>query len=398
MPTPSRRLEKIPPYLFTEMARIKREVVAQGHDVIDLGIGDPDQPTPAAVRNALKAAVENPETHRYDETPRGWTPFLQAAARFYQREFGVSLDPANEMCQVIGSKEGLAHLAWAYADPGDTVIVPDPAYPVYKVNALMAGADVYEVPLREEDGFLPRLADIPTDVARRAKLFYVCYPNNPTGAVATPEFYRDLVAFCRDHDVLAVNDMAYGTVCYDGFKNPTVLQAEGGRDVAIEFHSLSKMFNMTGWRLGFACGNPEAVATLQKLKNNIDSKGFPAVSEAGAHALDSGSNAETVAMYQARRDALVDGLRSIGWEVTKPKAAFYVWARVPVPGMSSAEFAGALLERAHVLVIPGNGYGPGGEGYVRMSLTLVGDHGGERFAEAVRRIAASGLVPSPVGA
>jgi LL-diaminopimelate aminotransferase len=302
------------------------------------------------------------------------------------------------MCQVIGSKEGLAHLAWAYADPGDTVIVPDPAYPVYKVNALMAGADVYEVPLREEDGFLPRLADIPTDVARRAKLFYVCYPNNPTGAVATPEFYRDLVAFCRDHDVLAVNDMAYGTVCYDGFKNPTVLQAEGGRDVAIEFHSLSKMFNMTGWRLGFACGNPEAVATLQKLKNNIDSKGFPAVSEAGAHALDSGSNAETVAMYQARRDALVDGLRSIGWEVTKPKAAFYVWARVPVPGMSSAEFAGALLERAHVLVIPGNGYGPGGEGYVRMSLTLVGDHGGERFAEAVRRIAASGLVPSPVGA
>jgi LL-diaminopimelate aminotransferase len=392
MPTPSRRLEKIPPYLFTEMARIKREVVAQGHDVIDLGIGDPDQPTPAAVRNALKAAVENPETHRYDETPRGWTPFLQAAARFYQREFGVSLDPANEMCQVIGSKEGLAHLAWAYADPGDTVIVPDPAYPVYKVNALMAGADVYEVPLREEDGFLPRLADIPTDVARRAKLFYVCYPNNPTGAVATPEFYRDLVAFCRDHDVLAVNDMAYGTVCYDGFKNPTVLQAEGGRDVAIEFHSLSKMFNMTGWRLGFACGNPEAVATLQKLKNNIDSKGFTAVSEAGAHALDSGSNAETVAMYQARRDALVDGLRSIGWEVTKPKAAFYVWARVPVPGMSSAEFAGALLERAHVLVIPGNGYGPGGEGYVRMSLTLVGDHGGERFAEAVCRIAASGLV------
>lgn len=398
MPTPSRRLEKIPPYLFAEMARIKREVLAQGHDVIDLGIGDPDQPTPAPVREALKTAVENPETHRYDETARGWTPFLQAAARFYQREFGVTLDPATELCQVIGSKEGLAHLAWAYADPGDAVIVPDPAYPVYKVNALMAGADVFEVPLRESNGFLPDLRDVPTDVARRAKLFYVCYPNNPTGAVATPEFYRDLVAFCRDHDVLAVNDMAYGTVCYDGFKNPTILQVPGGKNVAIEFHSLSKMFNMTGWRLGFACGNPDAVNTLQRLKNNIDSKGFPAVSEAGAHALDSGSNAATVAMYQARRDALVDGLRSIGWEVARPKAAFYVWAKVPVAGMSSAEFAGALLERAHVLVIPGNGYGPGGEGYVRMSLTLVGDQGGERFAEAVRRIAASGLLPTPVGA
>ncbi len=394
MPQPSRRLEKIPPYLFAEIARVKREAIAAGADVIDLGIGDPDLPTPPAVRQALTRAVENPETHRYDETARGWLPFLDAAARFYGREFGPALDPATDLVQVIGSKEGLAHLAWAYADPGDVVIVPDPGYPVYKVNSLMAGADVHEVRLREEDGFLPRLEDIPTDVARRAKLFYVCYPNNPTGAVATPEFYRDLVAFCRDHDVLAVNDMAYGTVCYDGFKNPTILQVEGGKDVAIEFHSLSKMYNMTGWRLGFACGNPDAVATLQRLKSNIDSKAFPAIAEAGAHALDHVSNAETVALYQKRRDSLVDGLRSIGWPVEKPKAAFYVWARVPQEGMSSTEFAAALLQRAHVLTIPGVGYGPGGEGYVRMSLTLLGDRDGERFAEAVRRIAASGLVPT----
>lgn len=397
MPKPSSRLDKIPPYLFAEMARIKREAVAKGADVIDLGIGDPDLPTPQPVIDALTASVTKPETHRYDETARGWTTFLEAAARFYAREFGVQLDAAADFTQVIGSKEGLAHLAWAYADPGDTVIVPNPAYTVYKVNALMAGADVHEVSLKEEHGFLPDLASIPTDVARAAKLFYVCYPNNPTGATATPEFYRDLVDFCRQYDILAVNDMAYGTVCYDGYKNPTILQVPGGQDVAIEFHSLSKMYNMTGWRLGFACGNAEAVNTLQRLKSNIDSKAFPAIAEAGAHALDHVNNDPTIALYQKRRDNLVEGLRSIGWNVPKPKAAFYIWARVPVPGMTSAEFAGALLETAHVLVIPGNGYGTEGEGYVRMSLTLMGDRDGERFAEAVKRIASSGLVPQTAG-
>ncbi|MBS1722123.1 MAG: aminotransferase class I/II-fold pyridoxal phosphate-dependent enzyme [Armatimonadetes bacterium] len=397
MPQPSKRLEKIPPYLFAEMARIKREAIEKGADVIDLGIGDPDLPTPIPVIEALAQSARNPVTHRYDETPRGWTSFIEAAARFYKREFGVELDANAAFTQVIGSKEGLAHLAWAYLDPGDTCIVPNPAYTVYKVNALMAGADVFEVPLHEGNGFLPELRDIPTDTARAAKLFYVCYPNNPTGATATPEFYRELVEFCRTYDILAVNDMAYGTVCYDGFKNPTILQVPGGQDVAIEFHSLSKMYNMTGWRLGFACGNADAVATLQRLKSNIDSKAFPAVSEAGAHALDHVSNADTIALYERRRDNLVDGLRSIGWNVTKPKAAFYIWARVPVQGMSSAEFAAALLEKAHVLVIPGNGYGSEGEGFVRMSLTLMGDKDGERFAEAVKRIAASGLVPQTAG-
>ena len=363
--------------------------------MIDLGIGDPDLPTPEPVVEALRRSVGNPETHRYDETAKGWQSFLNAAAGFYGREFGVELDPATEIAQVIGSKEGLAHLAWAYADPGDVVIVPNPGYTVYKVNALMAGADVHEVPLKEENGYLPDFSDIPTEVAKRAKLFYVCYPNNPTGATATPEFYRDLVKFCTEHDILAVNDMAYGTVCYDGYKNPTILQVPGGKETAIEFHSLSKMYNMTGWRLGFACGNAEAVSTLQRLKSNIDSKAFPAIAEAGAHALDHVSNAETIALYQTRRDKLVEGLRSIGWDVPKPKAAFYIWARVPVPGMTSAQFAGELLEKAHVLVIPGNGYGSEGEGYVRMSLTLMGDKDGERFAEAVRRIASSGMVPQP---
>lgn len=397
MPSPASRLGLIPPYLFAEIARIKAETIAKGADVIDLGIGDPDLPTPAPVIDALKQAVDDPSTHRYDETARGWMPFLRSATEWYSREFGVTLDPTTDVCQVIGSKEGLAHLAWAYAEAGDLVLTPNPGYTVYKVNALMAGAEVYETPLREEHGFLPVLSDIPTDVARKAKLFYVCYPHNPTGAVATPDFYAEAVAFCRDHDILLVNDMAYATVAYDGFRNPTALQVSGGKNVVIEFHSLSKMFNMTGWRLGFALGNPEAVATLQKLKSNLDSKQFPAIAEAGAYALANLNNTETLRVYEARRDRLCKGLRALGWDVPTPKATFYIWARVPVRGMSSAEFATALLERAHVLVIPGNGYGDEGEGYVRMSLTLLGDKDGERFDEVVRRIAESGLIASRAG-
>ncbi len=394
MVPPSKRLGNVPPYLFSEISRIKREAIEQGADIIDLGIGDPDQPTPRPIVEALKAAVENPETHRYDESARGWAPFLKAAATWYQCEFGVSVDADTEVAQLIGSKEGLAHLAWAYADPGDVVIAPNPGYTVYKVNGLMAGAEVYETPLKEEAGFLPKLEDIPSDVARRAKLFYVCYPHNPTGAVATREFYVDLVRFCKEYDIVLVNDMAYATVTYDDFRNPTVLQVEGGKDVSIEFHSLSKMFNMTGWRLGFVVGNPDAVNTLQKLKSNIDSKQFAAIAQAGAVALTEVNNDATRAVYQRRRDLLCDGLNSIGWKVTKPKATFYVWARVPDPSMTSAEFAAALLSRAHIVAIPGNGYGSNGEGYVRMSLTLSGDKDGERFAEAVRRIKESGLIPS----
>lgn len=398
MPSRSKRLDAIPPYLFSEIARIKREAIAAGKDVIDLGIGDPDLPTPEPVIEALMKAAHNPETHRYDESPRGWEPFLKAAADWYGRTFGVQLDPTKEFVQLIGSKEGLAHLAWTYIDPGDVAIVPNPGYSVYKVNALMAGGEVYETPLNEENGFLPVLADIPLEIARRAKLFYVCYPHNPTGATATLEFYKDLVAYCREHDILLVNDMAYATVAYDGMTNPTVMQVEGAKDIAIEFHSLSKMFNMTGWRLGFALGNPEAVDALNKLKSNLDSKQFPAIAEAGAFALNSLDNSETLAMYERRRDALCDGLNRIGWPVTKPKSAFYVWARVPVPGMTSAQFAAALLEKANIVAIPGNGYGTEGEGYVRMSLTLMGDKNGERFEEVVRRIEATGLLKTPVTA
>jgi LL-diaminopimelate aminotransferase len=393
MPQPASRLDRIPPYLFAEVARVKREAMARGVDVIDLGIGDPDIRTPEPIIDALvEAARTKPETHRYDESARGWPSFLQAAAGFYQRTFGVELDPATEICQVIGSKEGLAHLAWAYLDEGDLCITPDPGYTVYSVNALLAGAQVHSIQLRAEDGWLPRLADIPTDVAKRAKLLSICYPNNPTAAVATPEFLADAVAFCRDHDILLVNDMAYATVTFDGFKHPTTLQIEGAKDHVIEFHSLSKMFNMTGWRLGFACGSPQAVAALQTLKNNIDSKQFGAISEAGAFALNHVDNSETMALYQRRRDLLCDGLAEIGWHIPKPKATLFVWAPVPKAGMTSAEFCTALIEKAGVVTVPGSGAGPSGEGYVRMSLTLKGDVDGERYAEAARRIKEAGLV------
>lgn len=395
MPDRSRRLDAIPPYLFAEIARVKREAIAQGADIIDLGIGDPDLPTPASIVDALCSAVQRPETHRYDESALGWKPFLEAAVEFYEREFGVTVDPASEAVQLIGSKEGLAHLAWAYCDPADLALVPNPAYPVYKINCEMAGATVHEMPLLSENGFLPRLDEIPSESARRAKLMYLCYPNNPTGATATGDFYRDAVEFCRRYDILLVNDMAYATVAYDGYTNPSVLQVPGAKDVAIEFHSLSKMFNMTGWRLGFALGNPDAIATLSKLKSNLDSKAFPAIAEAGAFALRSVDNRATLSLYERRRNELCDGLNAIGWKVDKPRAAFYVWAPVPTPGLSSAEFCAELLRRAHIVAIPGNGYGSHGEGFVRMSLTLLGDEAGERFREAVKRIAESGLVPAP---
>lgn len=396
MPARAKRLDAIPPYLFAEIARVKREAIARGADVIDLGIGDPDIPTPEGVIDALGNAVKNPATHRYDETAMGWTSFLEAACRWYGREFNVQIDPKSEITQLIGSKEGLGHLAWTYLDPGDYSIVPNPAYSVYKVNSLMAGGLVHEMPLKEENGFLPFLADIPTDVAKKAKLLYVCYPNNPTGAIASIEFYRDAVKFCKDHDILLVNDMAYATVAYDGFRNPTVMQVEGAKDISIEFHSLSKMYNMTGWRLGFALGNADAVANLAKLKSNLDSKAFPAIAEAGAHALNNVDNSKTIAIYEKRRDYLCDGLTSIGWKVHKPKATFYVWARIPRDDMTSAEFCKELLEKANIVTIPGTGYGDEGEGFLRMSLTLLGDKQGERFQEAVKRIAASGLIPALV--
>jgi LL-diaminopimelate aminotransferase len=387
MVSPASRLGKIPPYLFGEIARAKAKAKAEGRDLIDLGIGDPDQPTPAPIIDALTRAAHDPETHRYDESDAGWPPFLASVARWYQRRFGVELDPASEALLLIGSKEGLAHLAWAYIDPGDLSLVPDPAYTVYKMNTLLAGGDVHVMPLRAENGFLPVLEEIPPNVVDKAKLLYLNYPNNPTGATATLEFFTRVVEYARRHDLIVCHDCAYSEVYFDGYRPPSFLQVPGAKEVGVEIHSVSKTFNMTGWRVGFAVGNPDVLRALNRIKSNIDSKQFPAVDMAAAYALDTWTeDRDTLRLYQRRRDILVSGLNRLGWSLQPPKATFYVW--VPVrPGYSSAEFAKLLLERVGILVAPGSGYGEYGEGYVRMSLTVSGDRNGERLEEAVDRLA-----------
>ena len=382
---PAQRLGLIPPYLFGEIAKLKKQALSEGRDLVDLGIGDPDQPTPSPIIDRLHQAAQNPETHRYDESNMGDPSFLQAAAQWFEKRFGVSLDPDTELLLLIGSKEGLAHLCWAYIDSGDTALVQDPAYTVPRVNTLLAGGKPYPMPLLAENKFLPVLSDIPSEVAREAKLMFLNYPQNPTGAVATPEFFAEAVDFAKQYDILICHDCAYSEVGYDGFKPLSILQTPGAKNVAIETHSLSKTFNMTGWRIGFAAGNPDAIATLNKLKANIDSKQFTAVDRAAAWALLNANNDETLALYQKRRDILVDGLNALGWKLEKPKAALYVWIPVP-PGYTSMSFTADLLQKAGVLAIPGSGYGEHGEGYVRMSLTLSSDKNGERIQEAVDRI------------
>ncbi|HSC21567.1 MAG TPA: aminotransferase class I/II-fold pyridoxal phosphate-dependent enzyme, partial [Solirubrobacterales bacterium] len=316
MVSPAARLGKIPPYLFGEIARAKAKALAEGRDLIDLGIGDPDQPTPAPIIDALARAARDPATHRYDESDAGWPPFLASVARWYQRRFGVEIDPASEALLLIGSKEGLAHLAWAYVDAGDLSLVPDPAYTVYKMNTLLAGGSVHLMPLRAENGFLPVLEEVPEAIANHAKLLYLNYPNNPTGATATLEFFSHVVDYARRHNLIVCHDCAYSEVYFDGYRPPSFLQAPGAKEVGIEIHSVSKTFNMTGWRAGFAVGNREVLAALNKIKSNIDSKQFPAVDMAAAYALDTWTeDRETLRLYQRRRDILVAGLNRLGWNV-----------------------------------------------------------------------------------
>jgi LL-diaminopimelate aminotransferase len=381
----AKRLSLIPPYLFGEIARLKRQAIAEGKDLIDLGIGDPDQPTPEDVIDQLTRFSHDPSTHCYDESANGRIEFLEQASTWFKNRFGVDLDPATEMLELIGSKEGLAHIVWATIDAGDVALTPDPGYTVVKVNTLLAGGKPYDFTLSPENGFLPNLNEIPSDIADRAKLIYLNYPNNPTGAVATLEFFERAVAWAKKHDVLIVQDCAYSEVNFDGYKAPSVLEVAGAKDVAIEFHSLSKTFNMTGWRIGFAAGNPDAIKALNTMKSNVDSKQFAAIALTAGWALNNASNSASIALIKRRRDILVDGLNSLGWKLEKPKATFYVWAPVP-KGYTSVSFAKTLLEDANVLAIPGLGYGPHGDNFIRMSLTVNGDKDGERLAQAVERI------------
>lgn len=381
------RLESLPPYLFSEIARLKAKAIAEGRDLIDFGNGDPDLPTPQPIIDALARAANDPATHRYDETPYGCPAFVNAVAEWYGRRFGVELDPSKgEVLELIGSKEGLAHLAWAYIGPGDIGLVPEPGYTVYKVNTAMAGGEPYVMPLLAERGFLPDLTAIPSDIARKARLMFLNYPNNPTSAVATVEFFADVTKFAQDYGIIVCHDAAYTEVSYDGYRPPSFLQSPGAKEVGIEMHSLSKGYNMTGWRIGSAVGNADVLQGLNKIKSNLDSKQFPAIALAAAYALlHVDGNPETIAVYQKRRDILIEGLNGLGWKLPKSKATLYIWAPVP-PNYTSMDFAKALLEKAGLLVIPGIGYGPAGEGYIRFSLTVSGDNNGDRVAEAMHRM------------
>jgi len=383
----AQRLLQTPPYPFAELARLKAEALRNGVDLVDLGIGDPDTPTPAHIVAAAQEAVADPATHQYDETGMGLPEFRRAIADWYRKRFGVALDPDTEVLRLIGSKEGLAHLYWAFVNPGDVTLVPDPGYPVYKTATLFAGGESYFMPLLAEHGYLPDLEAIPAAVAERAKIIMVCYPNMPTGAVAPPEFYARLVHWARRHQVLACVDMAYSELGFDGYWAPSLLQVPGGKEVGVEFHSLSKTYNMTGWRLGFAVGNAPALAALNKLKSNLDSGAFLAIQRAGVAALTGPQDCveRMRASYQRRRDILVDGLRALGWQMEKPKASIYLWAPVP-PGLTSAQLAEIMLKDAGILLTPGSVYGAHGEGFVRMSLTVQGGEAEAKLHEAVRRV------------
>jgi LL-diaminopimelate aminotransferase len=379
------RLLNTPPYPFAELARLKREAVAAGVELIDFGIGDPDLPTPAHIVEAAQKAAADPATHQYDETGKGLPEFRQAIVNWYEKRFGVSLDPDKEVLRLIGSKEGLAHLPLAFLNPGDIALVPDPAYPVYKIASMFAGAQPYPLPLTADNAFLPDLQAIPSQVLAKARLMFLCYPNMPTAAVAEKDFYSRLVEFAHRHRMLICLDMAYSEVCFDGYKSQSLLQVEGAKEVAVEIHSLSKTFNMTGWRLGFAVGNPQVIDILEKFKSYMDSGAFLAIQRAAAAGLNGSMESvkRSMDIYQRRRDLLIEGLNSLGWKLQKPRATFYVWAPIP-PGYTSEKFAGTLLTKAGILVTPGKAYGQEGEGYVRFALTVQGGRAEEKIQEAVK--------------
>ena len=366
----AKRIEKLPPYLFVEISRKIAERKARGEEIISFGIGDPDFPTPGHIINRLCQAAQDPVNHRYPET-EGLPELRQAIAGWYKTRFGVTLDVDTEVLPLIGAKEGIVHLAFCFIDPGDIALVPDPGYPPYGLGTLLAGGKPYYLPLTEKQNFLPDLAAIPADVLKQAKLLWLNYPNNPTGAVADLNFFNKVAQLARQHDIAICHDAAYTEVAFNKYRPVSFLQVEGAREIGMEFHSLSKGYNMTGWRIGMAVGNKEMVGALSRVKSNLDS-GIPqAIQHAAIEAL-AGSQVsikEQNAKYQRRRDLVIDKLSSMGLEVTPPKGGLYIWAKVP-KGYTSVEFTNDLLEQVGVVVTPGTGYGKNGEGYVRLSLTI----------------------------
>jgi len=383
----SDRLKKLPPYLFKEIDRQKEEVRKKGIDIIDLGVGDPDMPTPPHIIEALNKAALNPANHRYPSYT-GMDKFNGAVARWYKRRFNVDLDSKQEVVTLIGSKEGIAHIPLAFINKDDFALVSSPGYPVYNIGVNFAGGQTYFMDLLKENDFLPDLYAVPEEIAQKAKLMFINYPNNPTSAVADEKFFKEVVSFAELHNIIVCHDAAYTEMAFDGYKPISFLEIDGAKDVGIEFHSLSKTYNMTGWRIGFAVGRAEVIQALGLIKSNIDSGAFQAVQIAGIAALE-GDQACVENMnreYTERRDVLVDGLIGLGLSVEKPRATFYVWIEVP-EGYTSAEFTSHLLSKGGIVVTPGNGFGSAGEGYVRMALTV----GNERLKEVIERIRAIGF-------
>ena len=378
----SNRIKRLPPYLFAEITRMKRALEEQGKDIIDLGVGDPDHATPQHIIDTLTEATKDPKHHKY-ATDYGMIELREEIAKWYKERFNVTLDPKTEVLPLIGSKEGIAHIPLAFVNNHDVVLVPDPAYPVYQSGSIFAGAEMYYMPLMEKNNFLPDFDAIDLQIAHRAKMMFLNYPNNPTAAVCEKSFFDKVVAFAQENNIIVCHDGAYSEIAFDGYNPPSFLEAEGAKDVGIEFHSLSKTYNMTGWRVGFAVGNKDIIAGLSKVKANLDSGIFMPIQVSAIEALRGPQEfrKELIDIYQERRDVLADGLESLGWHVKKPQAAFYIWVNVP-PGYTSSELSKLLLEKANSVVTPGNGFGKYGEGYIRMTLTMPK----ERLVEAVQRI------------
>ncbi len=382
----AKRISDSGEYLFAELDKRKKEAIERSIDVVDLGIGDPDLPTPDHVMERLQQAVQDPSNHKYPSY-EGKATLRKSIAEYMSRRFDVSLDPDHEIVVLIGSKEGIAHLSWALLDPGDVALVCDPAYPVYECSARFCGADVHRLPLKRENGFLPDLSSIPPDVARKAKVLWLNYPNNPTAGTATRGFFEEAVRFCRENEIVIINDASYAEIYLDGNPPVGLLEIEGGREIGLEFHSFSKTFNMTGWRIGWAAGNKTIIEGLGRIKTNVDSGVFGAVQDAAAAALSGPWTTveEIRETYARRRDILCSGLKEAGWDVLIPKATFFVLAAVP-PGMKGMDAAAGLLNEAGIACTPTAGMGPGGEGFVRFSLTAPD----ERIREAARRLKALG--------
>ncbi|MBN1276117.1 MAG: LL-diaminopimelate aminotransferase [Deltaproteobacteria bacterium] len=378
----SERLGKLPPYLFKEIDRKKTEALSRGVDIIDLGVGDPDLPTPSHIVEAMKNALNDPASHGYP-LYSGMASFKEAVAAWYRKRFGVDIDPEEEVCCLIGSKEGIAHYPLAFINPGDIALIPSPAYPVYNIATIFAGGESFFMPLLSKNRFLPDLDAIPEGIAEKARIMFINYPNNPTSAVADLAFFSRVVEFAHKHRIAVCHDAAYTEMAFDGYQPPGFLQVQGAKDVGLEFHSLSKTYSMSGWRIGFAVGNREAIQGLGAIKSNIDSGVFKAIQSAAVAALkgDQSSVTDMGDVYCTRRDIVVKGLKDLGFEVESPKATFYLWVKTP-EGYASARFASRLLEESGLVVTPGNGFGEPGEGFFRIALT----QGVERLSEAISRL------------